>query len=162
VQAKAKILIGFYQIMSLLLLCVIIGEIMEVNRCEEGTLWNEVTVHYYCHPKSLSRTIIGAMKCRAYKTDDASNEYRSYLVFSMDMECDGNSDKNCLTLMRIFWVFFILWPYVVPLLLLLLLTKVYRSVKENRPTQLANTRRFLWEDFDETSIIALHWDIIDT
>ena len=92
---------------------------------------------------------------------DANNTSMSYLLFSMDVECDA-SNKNYSHLLSLFWIFYVLWPGVVPLLLLLLLTKVCHSVKENRPTKLANTCRFLWEDFDETSTIALHWDIIDT
>ena len=60
-QAKAKILIGFHQIMSLLLLCVIIGEIMgdarstDVKKARFGmkALYMVIVVQSQC-PDQLS------------------------------------------------------------------------------------------------------------
>jgi len=154
-------------LIALLLFCVIIGEIMGKTKSTDvksrfgmKSLYIVIVVFYVALP-TVSRTIISAMKCTAFKTNDANHTYRAYLLFSMDVECDA-SNKNYSHLLSLFWIFYVLWPGVVPLLLLLLLTKVCHSVKENRPTKLANTCRFLWEDFDETSTIALHWDIIDT
>jgi len=63
---------------------------------------------------------------------------------------------------RMFWVFFTLWQCLTPLMFLLLLKQVNHSVQGNRPTPLARTCRFLWENFDETSSVALYWDVIDT
>ena len=102
-----------------------------------------IVVLYFALP-TVSRSIFDAKKCRAFKTNDA------------------NEDKDYSSLLDLFWVFFALWPCLTPLLFLLLLTKINKSVQKSRPTPLASTCRFLWEDFDETSAIALNWDVIDT
>ena len=125
------------------------------------SLYIVIAVLYFALP-TVSRSIFDAKKCRAFKTNDAKDAIKSYLLFAMEMECDEIEDKNYSSLLDLFWVFFALWPCLTPLLFLLLLTKINKSVQKNRPTPLARTCRFLWEDFDETSAVALHWDVIDT
>jgi hypothetical protein len=78
----------------------------------------------------------------------------------MEMECDGDKDENYSSLLKMFWVFFTLWPFLTPLLFLLLLTKVKKSVQQRKPSALATICRFLWEDYDDTSTVALYWDVI--
>jgi len=120
-----------------------------------------IVVFYFALP-TVSRSIFDAKKCRAFKTNDANDTSTSYLMFAMDMECDVETDENYSSLLDLFWIFFALWPCLTPLLFLLLLAKITRSVQQSRPTLLARTCRFLWEDFDETSPLSLHWDVIDT
>jgi len=125
------------------------------------SLYIIIEVFYFALP-TVSMTIFDAKKCRAFVTNDATEETKSYLLFAMEMECDGDKDKNYSSLLEMFWVFFTLWPCLTPLLFLLLLTKVKKSVQQRKPTALATTCRFLWEDFDDASPIALYWDVIDT
>ena len=121
-----------------------------------------VVVFYFTVPY-VSRDIFDARRCRAFRTIDAAEDgYKRYLLFALEVECDVNEDEEYKRLMAWFWTFFVLWPCLVPVVFLVLLAVVKRSVKESRPTALAKSCRFLWEDFDETSSIALYWDVIDT
>jgi len=156
-------------LITALLLFVIICERLKDARSTDiksrfgmKTLSIAIVVLYFALP-TVSMGIFDAKKCRAFKTNDSDvGEFKSYLLFAMEMECDKDIDESYASLLRMFWVFFMLWPCLTPLMFLLLLTKVKHSVQDNRPTPLARTCRFLWEDFDETSSLALYWDLIDT
>ena len=120
-----------------------------------------ILVFYFAVPY-VSRDIFDARRCRSFRTNDSPKEEKRYLLFALEVECDVNEDKDYKHIMAWFWTFFVLWPCLVPVVFLVLLAVVKRSVKESRPTALAKSCRFLWEDFDETSSIALYWDVIDT
>jgi len=113
-----------------------------------------IVVCYFAVP-FVSSGIFDAKRCKTF-------DNKRYLLFALEMECDVNEDKEYERLMAWFWTFFVLWPCLIPVTFLVLLAMVKQSVKDNRPTALANSCRFLWEDFHETSSIALYWDVIDT
>jgi len=57
------------------------------------SLYIVIVVFYFALP-TVSRSIFDAKKRRAFKTNDADNTFRSYLLFAMEMECDETKDKN--------------------------------------------------------------------
>ena len=73
------------------------------------SLYIVIVVLYFALP-TVSRSIFDAKKCRAFKTNDATKEFKSYLLFAMEMECDEIKDKNYSSLLELFWIFFTLWP----------------------------------------------------
>ena len=132
------------------------------TQCGMRAPYIAILVFYFAVPY-VSRDIFDAGRCRAFITNDTPEiGYKRYLLFALEVECDVKNNQEYETLMAWFWTFFVLWPCLVPVVFLVLLTVVKCSVKESRPTALAKNCRFLWEDFDETSSIALYWDVIDT
>jgi len=59
------------------------------------TLSIAIVVLYFALP-TVSRSIFNAKKCRALKTNDSngSGEFKSYLLFAMEMECDKDKDES--------------------------------------------------------------------
>ena len=120
-----------------------------------------IVIFYFALPV-VSRAISNAIKCQAFKTNDArgsyAGSYTSYLVADMSIKCETGLGTAYSKLQHVFWVSSVLWPILTPLAFLSLLIYVRPSVRSNRPTLLNNACRFLWEDYDES---MMFWDVVD-
>ena len=118
-----------------------------------------VFILYFSLPM-VSQSIFEAKKCRAFKVQDSSPPgYLSFLLADMNIMCDDQRNREFFSLQPIFWVAFTVWMVLTPLMFLVLLIRVKRSVQEGSPTRLALACRFLWEDYSNS---AIFWDVIDT
>lgn len=125
---------------------------------KKGTLLSlAIVVFYYALP-IVSRSIFDAKKCRAFQENE-EEDFKSYLLADMSIECSESSDTDYGEILGLFWFFFVLWPILIPFIFLLLLKKVKKSVQESRPSSLAIACRFLWEDYNES---MMFWDIVDS
>ena len=120
-----------------------------------------IIVLYFVLPM-VSQRIFEAKKCRAFQTEDGADgtaaKSNSYLVAEMDIEC-RQDDPQFARLGTLFWVFFVIWPIFTPLLIGFVLKIISKSVRANSPTRLADSCRFLWEDYTNSMIC---WDVVDT
>ena len=119
-----------------------------------------IFVFYFALPV-VSKHIFDAKICEAFKTDDENDTFESSLVSSKTIRCDASIDDNFQNLQIIFWVFFTLWPCLILMGFAVLVSRIFSSVRNERPTSLAMKCQFLWSDFDQSSNIAIYWDIID-
>ena len=106
---------------------------------------------------SVSRYIFLARQCESFGYDDASGESRSYLLADLDIRCSAK-DPEFTKLNLFFWIYFFLWPVLVPLVYLILILLIRRSVVEKHITPLANACKFLWADYNPN---FLFWEVID-
>jgi len=117
-------------------------------------LYIVIVIFYFALP-TVSRSIFDAKICRAFKTNDANNTFRRYFLFAMEMKCDETpKDKNYSSLIDLFWVYFSLWPCLMPALLFLLLLKnINHSGQDKTHTIVRSLKLYLlrlvvWLDID--------------
>jgi len=120
------------------------------------SLYVTIIVFYLVLP-SVSRSIFDAITCQSFASSDADNESQSYLRSDWNLRCDGN-DPSYDRVKTLFWVLFTAWPVSVPLLFLGLLLFIRPSVRMNRITPLAEACRFLWRDYERST---MYWEFID-
>ena len=123
----------------------------------ERSLYATIFISYLLLP-GASRSIFKARQCVSYNTDDSAGTRRSYLLADLSIQCNGAENTDFGALNAYFWLFFAMWPVLVPLAYLLLLTKVRSMVRLKRSTPLANACRFLWRDYD---VSLLFWEVVD-
>ena len=115
-------------------------------------------VFIYIVLPGVSRAIFDAWKCKSFVTNDGEGSTRSYLLSDLTMRCSETDSSEYVGVKRLFWVFFVLWPLVIPLLMLGLLWKVRTLVRTKRITPLAEACSFLWRDYNGS---MMYWEIID-
>jgi hypothetical protein len=103
--------------------------------------------------------VFDAIKCKAFDTDDINHETNSYLIADLNIKCNVEEDDIYGGVMQMFWILFVIWSVITPLLFLCLLLSVRESVRSRRISPLAESCRFLWRDYDES---MMFWDVIDT
>eukprot|EP00551_Chaetoceros_affinis_P006644 CAMPEP_0203669898 /NCGR_PEP_ID=MMETSP0090-20130426/6135_1 /ASSEMBLY_ACC=CAM_ASM_001088 /TAXON_ID=426623 /ORGANISM="Chaetoceros affinis, Strain CCMP159" /LENGTH=78 /DNA_ID=CAMNT_0050534657 /DNA_START=92 /DNA_END=325 /DNA_ORIENTATION=+ len=77
----------------------------------------------------------------------------------MGIQCDRKENGTYGNILVLFWVLFTVWIILTPLIFLSLLTYIHPSVQSKSITSLADSCRFLWQDYDPSMI---YWDVIDT
>jgi hypothetical protein len=124
-------------------------------------LWTQVLTYtiviIYFVLTPVSRSIFDAIKCQAYKTNDAENDSTSYLSADLSVKCDLENEEYG-TVMKTFWVLFAIWPLLTPLLFVILLMSIRETVRLKRTTPLAMSCSFLWREYNES---MMFWDAID-
>jgi len=123
----------------------------------ERSLYAAIFISYILLP-GASRFIFKARQCVSYDTEDSDGTSRSYLIADLSIQCNGAEDADFAMLDAYFWFFFAVWPVLVPLAYLLLLTKVRSTVRLKRSTPLTNACRFLWRDYN---VGLLYWEVVD-
>ncbi len=116
-----------------------------------------IILFYFTIP-TVSRTIFDAIKCRAFDDDNQGGSV-SYLMVNMEIECNRLVDSSYAVIVAIFWVLFAVWIVLIPLGFFGLLWYIREDVKSQRIQSLANSCRFLWNDYDPS---MMHWDVLDT
>lgn len=106
---------------------------------------------------TVARSIFRTRQCESFGHDDATGERRSYLLADLTVRC-SDADPVFARLHVYFIGFFVLWPVLVPLLFLGLVLRVTPYVRKHRITRLASACRFLWRDYDDSS---LWWETAD-
>ena len=135
--------------------------IRRVTLCNSRQLWAKliyitVVILYFVLP-SVSNSIFDAIICRAFKTSDEEDTTRSYLVADWSILCDiDNTEFN--SLRTLFWTAFTIWPILVPLIFVILLITIRKSVRAKRTTLLTDACRFLWRDYKES---MLFWEVFE-
>jgi len=94
----------------------------------ERSLYAAIFISYILLP-GASRFIFKARQCVSYDTEDSDGTSRSYLIADLSIQCNGAEDADFAMLDAYFWFFFAVWPVLVPLAYLLLLTKVRSTVR---------------------------------
>ena len=112
---------------------------------------------FYLVIPTVSIRIFDAIKCRAFDDDDEGASV-SYLLNDMEIQCNDD-DSIYGSILGIFWVLFVIWIVLTPLGFLVLLTTVHEAVRSMKISSLADSCRFLWQDYDSSMIF---WDVIDT
>lgn len=123
----------------------------------DQALYASILVGYVVLP-AVSRSIFRARMCASFGYDDARAESRSYLVADLHVQCSSD-DAEYSSLQTYFWLFFVLWPLLVPLAFLALVAQAQRSVRAQHTTTLTTATRFLWRDYDPA---FLYWEVLDT
>jgi hypothetical protein len=106
---------------------------------------------------SVSRYIFLARQCESFEYNDSFGESRSYLLADLDVRCSAQ-DPEFKRLNLFFWIFFFLWPVLVPLVYLVLVLLIRRTVVEKHSTALSNACKFLWADYNPD---FLFWEVVD-
>jgi len=104
----------------------------------------------------LSSSLYDAFLCKSAATNDMDGSRNSYLIADPILRCDDNSDYE--TIGKLFWALFLIWPVLIPLLMIGLLWKVRRFVRVKRTTPLTAACSFLWRDYNER---LFYWEIFD-
>ena len=120
------------------------------------SLYATIIVFYLVLP-SVSRRIFDAKICQSFVLNDTDNESQSYLISDWNLQCNGN-DPSYAKVKILFWVFFTAWPVTVPIVFLGLLLYIRPLVRTNRITPLAEACRFLWRDYERST---MYWEFID-
>merc|ERR1712038_368209 len=115
-------------------------------------------VLFYLVIPTVSKRLFDAIKCRAFADDDKEKTSVSYLIMDMKIQCDRDIGIYG-SILGIFWAMFVIWIVLTPISFLMVLRKVHEAVKSMRITPLADSCRFLWQDYHPSMI---YWDIIDT
>eukprot|EP00961_Rhodomonas_salina_P187845 2535150-Rhodomonas_salina.2 len=118
----------------------------------DQALYASILVGYVVLP-AVSRSIFRARMCASFGYDDARAESRSYLVADLHVQCSSD-DAEYSSLQTYFWLFFVLWPLLVPLAFLALVAQAQRSVRAQHTTTLTTATRFLWRDYDPAFLYA--------
>ena len=131
-----------------------------LDRC----LYSTIFIVYLLLP-STSRSIFSARQCisfgyddRGDTADDVEDRDRSYLLADLNVRCTSE-DAEYTRLQIYFWIYFVLWPTLIPLVAFGLMKSIVPSIRQKRLTATAKACRFLWRDYDPT---VLFWEIIDT
>ena len=133
------------------------GTKQEETKFWPGFLYCTIALFHTVLP-TVSSSIFDAIKCRSFVTDDLANKAEnSYLMADLNIACD-ESNSEYEKLLKMFWLFFFLWPVMVPIVFLVLLLTVRRSVRLKRVSLLTNACGFLWRDYSES---MMFWEIID-
>mmetsp|Transcript_8595 Transcript_8595/g.26483 ORF Transcript_8595/g.26483 Transcript_8595/m.26483 type:complete len:1239 (-) Transcript_8595:80-3796(-) len=168
---RARLLVGAlwpYAAVALLVLTVAVTTILSRRartlpelRTAYAAVWERsvyafVLVVYLALP-SVTRSIFLARECVSYDTDDLRSQRvrRSYLLADLSMSCSAADRK----LSPYFWSLFVLWPVLVPLVLLVLVLAIRPAVRAQRHTALVEATRFLWRDYTPG---MLFWEVLDT
>lgn len=117
-----------------------------------------VIVVFYLVLPSVSNGIFVAKKCPSFVTNDDGNLINSYLLADMSMNCDKSTNKEYETLLNLFWILFVLWPVLVPIVLFNLLWSIRGVVRSGHVTMLSEACRFLWQDYNENMVL---WELVD-
>merc|ERR1740136_223235 len=120
-------------------------------------LYATILILYLVLP-SVSSSIFSARKCEVFITNDKHDLLKSYLIEDLSIECGINDSDDYSSLLRLFWILFVCWPILVPMVFAGLLKRIHRTVYTNHTTALAEACRFLWKDYNES---IPFWDIID-
>ena len=119
---------------------------------------NVVLVTFYLVLPGVCNSIFSVVQCEHFVTRDYPKEYtRSYLKDDFSIECDKD-DPDYFSLLGVFFVSLILWPILVNILWIHLITRIWHPVRTNRLTHLANACRFLWRDYQPS---MMFWDVVD-
>lgn len=127
-----------------------------------------VLVLFYTIP-TVCTSIFDAKKCVSFLDqitfiDTDVKELTSFLRADLTIECteENEDDPTFQKLDGLFLIFSLIWLCFIPVLFFVFLSKIQKSVSLHRPSTVAITCRFLWQDFNEESVVALYWDFIDT
>ena len=82
---------------------------------------------------------------------------KSYLLASLDVECNSDDHKP---IYATAWLFIVLWPLALPLLYALLLYRCRHEIKSHQPTTLSRAIRFLWADYKDSCFWFEIWEIV--
>ena len=134
-----------------------------------GRFWTPVlfrTLHVcllisYTLLPSVSRSIFTARQCESFVYDSRADrdELRSFLRADMDVRC-SEEDDTYRSLQVMFWIFFFLWPVLVPMVYAELLRRALPDIRAGRSSlRLAQATRFLWKDYLPG---FLFWEVADT
>ena len=123
-----------------------------LGRCLQAAIF----ISYLMLPSVLRNTFL-SRQCESFGYNDATDESRSYLVADLDIRCSAH-DSEFEKLSILFWVFFVLWSVLVPLVYLVLILRIRRTVVEKHSSHLANACKFLWVDYNPSFFF---WDVID-
>ena len=116
-----------------------------------------IVIAYFTLP-TVTRGIFDAIRCRAFQLDDEiPPNFESYLLVNMEIQCDDNNVEYN-KIFSSFVILFMIWVVLTPAAFLVLLIKIRDAVQLNRITSLADSCRFLWEDFNPS---LWYWDLID-
>jgi len=121
---------------------------------------NVALVTFYLVLPGVSNSIFSVIQCQRFVTSgtrDEPEEYSSYLTDDLSIECDRRNSSYS-SLLIIFAVSLVLWPVLVNILWIHLLTRIWHPVRTNRLTRLANACRFLWRDYQPS---MMFWDVVD-
>ncbi len=124
---------------------------------KEKVIQLSIIVIYFALP-SVSQNIFDAVNCRPFQISDEPIVYQSYLLMNMDIVCDSKTDAEYGRIMISFWALFAIWIILTPILSLWLLKRVSTAIRTNRITMLANSCRFLWNDYKPS---FWYWDVVD-
>ena len=118
-----------------------------------------IVVIYFALPV-VAQSTFDAINCRAFQiNDDEPPEFRSYLLSDMGIVCDINLDSKYRSIKIVFWVLFSIWIIITPLAFFALLKYISTSICSKQITFLAESCRFLWDDYDSK---FWYWDVVDT
>ena len=125
------------------------------------TKWSVIIV-YFALP-TVAIGIFDAIRCRAFKLDDNLGLFESFLLVDMSITCTLQDEANIPNtgyrrIFTTFWILFVMWIILTPLAILYLLKKASQSIQSKRITSLADSCRFLWEDYSPN---MWYWDIVD-
>jgi len=130
------------------------------NREKINLIWSRalhfMIIFMYIVLPGVSRGIFDAYKCVSFKTDDIEEKSNHYLLSDLALVCEDNVLP--ITLENLFYVLLVIWPIMVPLLMLALLWKIRHNVRSKRTTPLAEACSFLWRDYNES---MMFWEVID-
>jgi hypothetical protein len=130
-----------------------------VHQMKKWTIEWTLILFYFALP-TISQHIFSAIKCRAFQTNDNPLDFVSYLLVDMSIECDSKKkDSAYSSILMIFWVFFANWIVLIPLGFLVLLYYISESIHSKSISFLADSCRFLWQDYEPS---MWYWDVVDT
>ena len=118
-----------------------------------------IVVIYFALP-IVSQSIFDAINCRAFQIDDSDPpKFHSYLLIDMGTICDATRDSKYKSIKVIFWLLFSVWIVITPLTFFVLLRYISPSIYSKQITFLAESCRFLWDDYESK---FWYWDVVDT
>jgi hypothetical protein len=148
--------IGF---LMLACVCLFFASLRKKGNWKDQFL-NVALVTFYLVLPGVSNSIFSVTQCQRFVTRgtrDEPEEYSSYLIDDLSIECD-RSDSNYSSLLVIFAVSLVLWPVLVNILWIYLISRIWHPVRTHRLTRLANACRFLWRDYQPS---MMFWDVVD-
>ena len=120
------------------------------------SLYLAIIVVYFTLP-SVSNSIFDAIRCQSFLSNDNTGNSNSYLLADRSIKCD-ESDDMYEELLTIFWVFFALWPVLMPMLCGGILWYIRKSIMTDCITNLSDACGFLWRDYRKE---MMAWELID-
>jgi hypothetical protein len=164
--------VGSKQDQLLLIILSPLGFLMLACAClfwasfrEKGNNWkdrflNVALMTFYLVLPGISNSIFSIIQCQRFitiGTRDDPLEYSRYLIDDLSVECD-RSDPRYASLQVLFAVSLVLWPVLVNILWIHLISRIWHPIRAHRLTPLANACRFLWRDYEPS---MMFWDVVD-